>query len=159
VISDVDGTVTKSDLLGHVLPRLGTSDWAHDGIANLYTDIFKNGYKILYLSSRPIGYSNATKKYLKNIKQSKKHEMPDGPLLLSPDRLAKSFYREVIIKKPHIFKISCLQNILNLFPPNSEPFYAGFGNRDTDAISYRAVAVNLGKIYIINPKGEIKQFN
>jgi phosphatidate phosphatase LPIN len=37
VISDVDGTVTKSDTLGHLLPRLGLSDWAHDGIAKLYT--------------------------------------------------------------------------------------------------------------------------
>ena len=41
----------------------------------------------------------------------------------------------------------------------SEPFYAGFGNRDTDAISYRANSVSLGKIFIINPKGEVKQFN
>ena len=29
VVSDVDGTVTKSDILGHLLPRLGASDWAH----------------------------------------------------------------------------------------------------------------------------------
>lgn len=57
VISDVDGTVTKSDALGHFLPRMGLSDWAHDDIASLYTNISKNGYKILYLSSRPIGYS------------------------------------------------------------------------------------------------------
>ena len=26
VISDIDGTITKSDLLGHVLPRVGW-DW------------------------------------------------------------------------------------------------------------------------------------
>ncbi len=28
VISDVDGTVTKSDIGGHLLPRLGISDWS-----------------------------------------------------------------------------------------------------------------------------------
>jgi phosphatidate phosphatase LPIN len=39
VISDVDGTVTKSDIGGHLLPRLGISDWAHGGIAKLYSDI------------------------------------------------------------------------------------------------------------------------
>lgn len=44
VISDVDGTITKSDIGGHVLPRLGISDWAHEGIAKLYSDISKNGY-------------------------------------------------------------------------------------------------------------------
>jgi phosphatidate phosphatase LPIN len=66
-VSDVDGTVTKSDVLGHILPRLGASYWAHTGITNLYTDINMNGYKILYLSSRPIGFATGTRKYLASI--------------------------------------------------------------------------------------------
>ena len=82
--------------------------------------------------------------------------MPEGPLLVSPERTAKSIFVEVIVKKPHLFKIATLGNVKSLFPDMSEPFYAGFGNRDTDAISYRAVSVSLGKIYIINPKGEVK---
>jgi phosphatidate phosphatase LPIN len=45
------------------LPKIGY-DYAHDGIASLFTNIYKNGYKILYLSSRMIGYSAATKKYI-----------------------------------------------------------------------------------------------
>ena len=85
--------------------------------------------------------------------------MPDGPLLLSPDRTAQSLYREVIIKRPDLFKVDCLSAIKNLFPENSEPFYAGFGNRDTDAVSYKAVEIKEGKIFIINPKGIIKQFH
>ena len=44
IISDVDGTVTKSDIFGHILPRIGFTDWAHQGIANLYTNIKANGY-------------------------------------------------------------------------------------------------------------------
>lgn len=68
VISDVDGTVTKSDIGGHLLPRLGISDWAHDGIASLYSNIHKNGYKILYLSSRSIGLTGDTRAYLARIK-------------------------------------------------------------------------------------------
>ena len=35
VISDIDGTVTKSDVGGHVLPRFGL-DWSHDSICELY---------------------------------------------------------------------------------------------------------------------------
>lgn len=54
-----------------------------------------------------------------------------------------------------MFKIAALRNIRKLFPDNEFPFYAGFGNRDTDAISYRAVGIDLGKIFIINPEGEI----
>lgn len=69
VISDIDGTVTKSDILGHVLPRIGMSDWAHAGIAELYTNVRKNGYQFLYLSSRPIGFAEQTRKYLRSIHQ------------------------------------------------------------------------------------------
>ena len=85
--------------------------------------------------------------------------MPDGPLLISPDRSATSFYREIIIKKPHLFKIKCLKEIKDLFPSDCEPFYAGFGNRDTDYISYKTLSINENKIFIINPKGEISQIN
>eukprot|EP00071_Canis_lupus_P031276 XP_022264833.1 phosphatidate phosphatase LPIN3 isoform X4 [Canis lupus familiaris] len=35
VISDIDGTITKSDALGHILPQLG-KDWTHQGITSLY---------------------------------------------------------------------------------------------------------------------------
>ena len=76
--------------------------------------------------------------------------MPDGPLLLSPDRLIKSFYREVIIRQPHIFKINCLSNIKSLFEVNYQPFNLGFGNRVTDTKSYRAVDIPLSRIFIIN---------
>lgn len=41
------------------------------------------------------------------------------------------FRREVIEKKPEKFKIACLTDIKNLFYPNTEPFYAAFGNRAT----------------------------
>lgn len=39
------------------------------------------------------------------------------------------FDREVIEKKPEKFKVQCLTDIRNLFFPNTEPFYAAFGNR------------------------------
>jgi phosphatidate phosphatase LPIN len=58
----------------------------------------------------------------------------------------------MILRRPHEFKIATLADIRSLFPPDWNPFYAGFGNRDTDEISYRAVGVPLGRIFIINPK-------
>lgn len=79
--------------------------------------------------------------------------MPDGPLIISPDRSASSLFREMIIKKPHIFKIKCLKEIKSAFPSEIQPFYAGFGNRDTDYITYRTLSIPEDKIYIINPKG------
>ena len=39
----------------------------------------------------------------------------------------------------------------NLFPESTQPFYAGFGNRKTDFISYKALSMNEKKIFIIDP--------
>ena len=39
------------------------------------------------------------------------------------------YNREVIERKPEQFKISCMRDISALFPPATNPFYAGFGNK------------------------------
>lgn len=70
VISDLDGTITKSDVLGHIFPLIG-KDWSHNNVVKLYTDIEKNGFKILYLTARAIGQFDTTKNYLRQLKQSK----------------------------------------------------------------------------------------
>lgn len=44
------------------------------------------------------------------------------------------------------------QDIKALFPSDYNPFYAGFGNRDTDELSYKKMGIPKGKIFIINPK-------
>jgi hypothetical protein len=64
VISDLDGTITRSDVLGHIFPMFG-KDWSHKGVVKLYNDIVKNGYKILYLTARAICQSDQTKFYLR----------------------------------------------------------------------------------------------
>ncbi len=38
-------------------------------------------------------------------------------------------FREVIEKKPEVFKIACLTDISDLFSLVRQPFYAAFGNR------------------------------
>ena len=68
VISDIDGTITKSDVLGHILPVIG-KDWAQSGVAGLFTKIRNNGYHIMYLSARAIGQASVTKEYLQSVKQ------------------------------------------------------------------------------------------
>ncbi|KAJ1861297.1 lipin Ned1 [Coemansia sp. RSA 2703] len=153
VISDIDGTITKSDALGHLFNMVG-KDWTHHGVAKLYTDIANNGYEILYLTSRAIGQADGTRDFLNHVKQGE-YRLPGGPLLLSPDRLFTSFHREVIMKRPQEFKMACLRDIKNLFGDQS-PFYAGFGNRITDAMSYRSVNVPVSRICTIDSYGEIK---
>jgi hypothetical protein len=61
-----------------------------------------------------------------------------------------------VLRRPHEFKIRALEDIRALFPSHWNPFYAGFGNRDTDEISYLTVGIPASKIFIINPKGEYR---
>ncbi|KAJ2968062.1 hypothetical protein NQ176_g9362 [Zarea fungicola] len=153
VISDIDGTITKSDALGHVLNMIGR-DWTHAGIAKLYSDIELNGYNIMYLTSRSVGQADTTRAYLNNIVQEG-CRMPHGPTILSPDRTMAALRREVYLRKPHVFKMATLRDIANLYGPDGTPFYAGFGNRLTDQISYRTVDVPRNRIFTINSNSEV----
>uniref|UniRef100_A0A8C3K8J3 phosphatidate phosphatase n=1 Tax=Calidris pygmaea TaxID=425635 RepID=A0A8C3K8J3_9CHAR len=155
VISDIDGTITRSDTLGHILPTLG-KDWTHQGIAKLYHKVSQNGYKFLYCSARAIGMADMTRGYLHWVNE-RGTVLPQGPLLLSPSSLFSALHREVIEKKPEKFKVQCLTDIKNLFYPNTEPFYAAFGNRPADVYSYKQVGVSLNRIFTVNPKGELIQ--
>jgi phosphatidate phosphatase LPIN len=203
VVSDVDGTITKSDVLGHLFASIGR-DWTHTGVARLYTHIQAQGYNLMYLTARAIGQAHGTKEYLANIKQGERgapasgggggggggvslpssparagaaaaapappppltlaaaaaavtFQLPGGPVFTSPDRFFTALTREVISRTPHEFKIAALSEVRALFPPDVNPFFAGFGNRDTDVTAYRAVGVPEGHIYLVNPAGELRQ--
>ncbi|QLG72435.1 hypothetical protein HG535_0D01430 [Zygotorulaspora mrakii] len=172
VISDIDGTITKSDALGHVLTMLG-KDWTHVGVAKLFSEIYKNGYNVMYLTARSAGQADSTRSYLRSISQNGNH-LPAGPVILSPDRTMAALRREVILKKPEVFKIACLNDIRSLYfdqksmkgesvddeegeNPDEKPtpFFAGFGNRITDALSYRTVGIPSSRIFTINTEGEV----
>lgn len=127
VISDIDGTITKSDVMGHILPMLG-KDWSHSGIAGLYSNISKNGYQIIYLTSRSILQSGQTRGYIDSVKQDE-FVLPEGPIISNPEKLFECLTREVIYKNPEEFKISALRDVKSLFPNDYNPFYAGFGNK------------------------------
>ncbi|XP_028290272.1 phosphatidate phosphatase LPIN2-like isoform X3 [Gouania willdenowi] len=153
IISDIDGTITKSDVFGQIFPQLG-KDWTHRGIAKLYHSVHENGYKFLYCSARAIGMADMTRGYLHWV-NDRGTLLPQGPLMLSPSSLFSAFHREVIEKKPEKFKIECLTDIKNLFSPNTHPFYAAFGNRENDVFAYKHVGVPVCRIFTVNPKGEL----
>ncbi|KAM9844452.1 phosphatidate phosphatase LPIN2 isoform 1-T1 [Aulostomus maculatus] len=155
IISDIDGTITKSDVFGQILPQLG-KDWTHQGIAKLYHSVAENGYKFLYCSARAIGMADMTRGYLQWVNDGG-IILPRGPLMLSPSSLFSAFHREVIEKKPEIFKIECLTDIKNLFQHNKQPFYAAFGNRANDVFAYKEVGLPECRIFTVNPKGELIQ--
>ncbi|KAF1347924.1 Lipin/Ned1/Smp2-domain-containing protein [Delphinella strobiligena] len=183
VISDIDGTITKSDALGHVLNMIGR-DWTHLGVAKLYTEIAANGYNLLYLTSRSVGQADTTRAYLAGVVQDGGYRLPKGPVIMSPDRTIAALRREVYLRKPEVFKMACLRDIMALFTGSGgsnnaatagptlsressnglvgadrgkggSPFYAGFGNRLTDALSYRSVNIPSTRIFTINSNAEV----
>lgn len=129
-------------------------DWTHLGVAKLYSDIAANGYHIMYLTSRSVGQADTTRNYLNSVVQEQ-YKLPKGPVILSPDRTIAALRREVYLRKPEVFKMACLRDIYNLFGPNVNPFYAGFGNRLTDALSYRSVNIPSSRIFTINSNAEV----
>ena len=143
----------RSDALGHVLNMIGR-DWTHIGVAKLYADIVANGYNILYLTSRSVGQADTTRSYLNGVSQEG-FKLPKGPVIMSPDRTIAALRREIYLRKPEVFKMACLRDISNLFGQERRPFYAGFGNRLTDALSYRSVNIPSTRIFTINSNAEV----
>ncbi|KAL8764690.1 MAG: hypothetical protein Q9209_007932 [Squamulea sp. 1 TL-2023] len=129
-------------------------DWTHLGVAKLYTDIVANGYNIFYLTSRSVGQADTTRAYLNGVTQEG-FKLPKGPVIMSPDRTMTALRRELYLRKPEVFKMACLRDILNLFDHKRTPFYAGFGNRLTDALSYRSVNIPSTRIFTINSNAEV----
>lgn len=152
VVSDVDGTITKSDVLGHILPLVG-KDWTHTGICDLYTKCAQNGYQFLYVTARSVSYMAGTRRFLWGIVQDKKR-LPLGPILTAPDRFFAALTTEVS-KRSHEFKIACLEGVKKAFPPHAKPFYAGFGNRINDVVAYSATGIPKHKIFIIDHEGVV----
>lgn len=129
-------------------------DWTHLGVAKLYTDIVANGYNILYLTSRSVGQADTTRAYINGIVQES-YKLPKGPVIMSPDRTIAALRREIYLRKPEVFKMACLRDIKSLFHQRESPFYAGFGNRLTDALSYRSVNIPSTRIFTINSNAEV----
>ena len=64
MVSDVDGTATKSDVPGHVHNML-SKDYLHGGYAELMQKVTENGYKVVWLTMRALPLYNYSKKYLR----------------------------------------------------------------------------------------------
>lgn len=52
--------------------------------------------------------------------------------------------------------MACLRDIQRLFGQGKTAFYAGFGNRITDAMSYRSVNIPSSRIFTIDSNGEVR---
>ena len=74
IISDYDGTITRTDVIGMFF------GWTHKKVALLYNNLDRNGYKIIYLTARPVCTHERTKNTLFSLTQDSL-KMPKGPVL------------------------------------------------------------------------------
>ena len=58
-MSDIDGTITKSDVMGQL-----KTNYIHKGVCLLFNEIAKRNYKILYMTARAIGQYGQTRRFL-----------------------------------------------------------------------------------------------
>ena len=69
-MTDVDGTITTSDVTGFVLPQLGV-DSHHKNVVEFLQKVGKNGHVIVYLSARPMSFGGTTRTYLFEVRCGK----------------------------------------------------------------------------------------
>ena len=89
ILWDIDGTITRSDVLGVILPRLGFN-WNHEGVIELIDKMNNNGYKIVYLTARAIFQGDATHEFLNSLEKDG-IKLPPGPIIMDPDGIFSSF--------------------------------------------------------------------
>merc|ERR1711936_749317 len=114
VASDIDGTVTKSNVRGIVLPALGLSDWKHEGVVELYSKIADQGYTIMFLTNRAIGQSEMTADYIKSLSEGR-FKMPQGPVLLQVESVLGALETELLNGQPEVNKIAALSRVRGLW--------------------------------------------
>ena len=136
VISDIDGTLTKSNARG-VLGTILTDQYdkaCHPGVCHLLSKMaisnemeappsVSSTTRILYLTSRPIHLANKTRDFLSGLTQQQQgaeteastnesppiYGLPQGPLLGFGGNLAKVLSMEVLSKTAQAFKAGELE--------------------------------------------------
>jgi len=152
IVSDIDGTITKSSVVGMLLPSLGISDWKHRGVVELYSKIADQGYQIIYLTNRAIGQSDMTRSYLYSLSEAP-YTMPRGPVLLQVESVLDALKTEVIAGQPEVNKIAALDRVSGLFPEN--PFVSGFGNKAWDVLVYKSVHISPNLIFSVQKDSRV----
>ena len=153
IVSDIDGTITNSDLLGHGAGAIGVS-YNHDGVVNLFNAIKTNGYQIVYLSARPVALASSTRRYLRTS------GLPDGPVLVSDKGAMTAVFTELGGKVGFSgltnLKMKIIRSITEQFDVQANVVHGAYGNRETDYQAYSSAGISLDKIWIINKQSVLQ---
>jgi hypothetical protein len=164
VVSDIDGTITRSDVIGYIdTVQLRKYDYTHAGICRLYSHLASShAVRFVYLTSRPISMLEPTRAYLEHCRQDG-HALPPGPIFTSTGTLSQVLYKELIDKTIRYFKAHVLMDIADTFaragrPSDHRTFHLGFGNKRADGEAYSAAGLHPNNIFIIDTYSDIRVF-
>lgn len=154
VITDIDGTITESDIKGQVLPQFGFTA-QHKAVEELFEKISQNGYHLVYLTARSMSQDEDTRSYLFSMLQNQSgFSLPPGPVIFSPVPFLTGLISEVVSKTPHIEKSKSIDEMNKIF---SGDFIVGaYGNKDTDTKAYQNSGIPLERVWIVNTQGVLK---
>ena len=129
IFTDIDGTITKSDVKGFLQGSLENylpsvkglrfkSEVHHEGVVEFFNKAADNGYTIIYLTARPIDFDSQTRKYLFNSLQDRDggYSLPESALFSGAKvNVEECGVNERVSYNPSIVKSSTIQTIIDLF--------------------------------------------
>jgi len=160
VVFDVDGTVTLNDVVGHVGNVLDQS-FVHRGVCELACQLDARGYSLVFLTSRTLlGTAGAdrTRRYLFEVAMDSEtgYRMPEAPVITTRHVSTMTALAHELGGQSGKFKTAVLQSLDSLVSARMPRlFYAGFGNREKDALAYLSAGVPPERVLIIDPSSLI----
>ena len=154
VITDIDGTITKSDKNG-AISKIFKFDYRHDGVVELFDAVSKNGYAVIYLTALSQGAADnifPTRGYLFNQLQNLNgYSLPRSPLFMSPITWHKALFSPDKMSN----KVFALDSLFDLFDLKSHVVAGAYGNKDTDTRAYLNSGISASKVFLVNKKSKM----
>ena len=158
VLTDIDGTITESDLKGHVSSFLGTTS-QHEGVVELLDRLDRRGYRVVYLTARSMAQEEDTKAYLfSTLKNKEGKSLPPGPVIFSPTSFITGLIAEVVTGSPDVQKTKMILELWSTFRSENrtdinEVIVGGYGNKETDTKAYLQAGLLPHNVFIVNTQG------
>ena len=150
IITDIDGTITKSDFRG-TIAKLFRLNYHHEGVVELFDSASKNGYAIIYLSAIPQVFDEMTRDYLfKQLQDKNGYSLPLSPVIMSPTVGLNGLSQDKAANK-----LATLQSLLNLFDLKAKVVEGAYGNKDSDTKAYVDSGIPDNKVFLVNKQSEM----
>ena len=150
IVTDIDGTITKSDTKGFFGGNLGLKVH-HENVIEFFDKASKNGYKVIYLTARPVAYQSLTRKYLfESLKDDylNNWRCPENPVFCLPGDIADAALGDS--SKGASGKTTTLTNVLNLFKNPFGVIVGAYGNNNSDSEAYKNVGIPTNMTFLID---------